>query len=153
VHADEGRRAGNPDRHQARPRRGRRPLGDIGRAAARAAGRDRPAAAARRACDRGPSQPAWPGLGQALPGGQAGGPVVNAPVSADSLRQSMAGFRSDREADWKAFEALLARAEARSPKALTEEELLSLPILYRSALSSLSVARATSLDNALIAYL
>lgn len=70
-----------------------------------------------------------------------------------SLRQSLAGFRSDREADWKAFEALLDRAEKRSPKALTEEELLSLPVLYRSALSALSVARATSLDSALIAYL
>jgi uncharacterized membrane protein SpoIIM required for sporulation len=78
---------------------------------------------------------------------------VNAPVGTDSLRQSIAGFRSDREADWKAFEALLGRVETRSPKSLSEEELLSLPILYRSALSSLSVARATSLDNALIAYL
>jgi uncharacterized membrane protein SpoIIM required for sporulation len=73
--------------------------------------------------------------------------------SSESLRQSLAGFRSDREADWKMFEALLDRVERRSPKALTEEELLSLPVLYRSALSALSVARATSLDNALIAYL
>jgi len=78
---------------------------------------------------------------------------LNASVKEDSLRQSLAGFRADREADWKAFEALLARVEKRSPKALSEEELLSLPVLYRSALSSLSVARATSLDNALIAYL
>jgi uncharacterized membrane protein SpoIIM required for sporulation len=74
-------------------------------------------------------------------------------VEKDSLRQSLAGFRADREADWKAFDALLDRVEKRSPKALSEEELLSLPVLYRSALSSLSVARATSLDNALIAYL
>jgi len=36
---------------------------------------------------------------------------------------------------------------------LSEDELLSLPLLYRSALSSLSVARATSLDSALVAYL
>jgi uncharacterized membrane protein SpoIIM required for sporulation len=78
---------------------------------------------------------------------------LNGPANEDSLRQSLAGFRSDREADWKAFEALLVRAEKQSPKALSEEELLSLPVLYRSALSSLSVARATSLDNALIAYL
>jgi uncharacterized membrane protein SpoIIM required for sporulation len=78
---------------------------------------------------------------------------VNAPLHEHSLRQSLAGFRSDREAGWKAFEALLDRVERRSPKALAEEELLSLPMLYRSALSSLSVARATSLDNALIAYL
>ena len=78
---------------------------------------------------------------------------MSARAGGDSLRQSLAGFRSDREADWKAFEALLTRAEKRSPKALSEEELLSLPVLYRSALSSLSVARATSLDNALTGYL
>jgi hypothetical protein len=78
---------------------------------------------------------------------------VNAPVGAEGVRQSLAGFRSDREADWKAFDTLLTRVEKRSPKALSDEELLSLPILYRSTLSSLSVARATSLDNALIAYL
>ncbi len=71
----------------------------------------------------------------------------------DRLRQSLAGFRADREADWRAFDALLSSAERRSPKALTESELLSLPVLYRSALSSLSVARATSLDKALVAYL
>ena len=78
---------------------------------------------------------------------------MSARADGEGLRQSLAGFRSDREADWKAFEALLTRAEKRSPKALSEEELLSLPVLYRSALSSLSVARATSLDKALVAYL
>ncbi|MDH6234536.1 putative membrane protein SpoIIM required for sporulation [Mesorhizobium soli] len=78
---------------------------------------------------------------------------MNAPVSVDGVRQSLASFRSERERDWKAFEELIARAEKRSPKALTDEELLSLPVLYRSTLSALSVARATSLDNGLIAYL
>lgn len=71
----------------------------------------------------------------------------------NAVRQSLASFRQEREADWKAFEALLARVEKRAPRALSEEELLSLPLLYRSALSSLSVARATSLDNALVSYL
>ena len=71
----------------------------------------------------------------------------------DAVRQTLAGFRSEREADWKAFEALLTRVEKRAPRALSEDELLSLPLLYRSTLSSLSVARATSLDNALIGYL
>lgn len=71
----------------------------------------------------------------------------------DAIRQSLASFRREREADWTAFEALLARVEKRAPRALSEDELLSLPLLYRSALSSLSVARATSLDNALISYL
>lgn len=78
---------------------------------------------------------------------------MNLPVSADGVRQSLASFRSDREADWKAFDDLLTRAEKHSPKSLTDDELLSLPVLYRSTLSSLSVARATSLDNALIGYL
>ena len=53
----------------------------------------------------------------------------------------------------EAFEALLTRVEKRAPRALSDDELLALPVLYRSTLSSLSVARATSLDNALIAYL
>ena len=78
---------------------------------------------------------------------------MTAPVSPDGIRQSLAGFRSERERDWKAFEDLIERAEKHSPKTLTDEELLSLPVLYRSTLSSLSVARATSLDSALIAYL
>lgn len=80
-------------------------------------------------------------------------PVPGDAVRGDAVRQSLASFRREREADWKAFEALLARVEKRAPRALSEEELLSLPLLYRSALSSLSVARATSLDSALIAYL
>ena len=32
------------------------------------------------------------------------------------MRQSLAGFRPEREADWKAFEALLARVEKRAPR-------------------------------------
>ncbi|MER8409595.1 stage II sporulation protein M [Mesorhizobium sp. M0185] len=80
-------------------------------------------------------------------------PVRSNAVRGDAVRQSLASFRREREADWKAFEALLARVEKRAPRTLSEEELLSLPLLYRSALSSLSVARATSLDNALVGYL
>ncbi len=78
---------------------------------------------------------------------------MNAPSNHDGVRQSLAGFRREREADWKAFEALLSRVENRAPRTLSEDELLSLPILYRATLSSLSVARATSLDGALISYL
>ena len=78
---------------------------------------------------------------------------MSAPAGNDVVRQSLASFRLEREADWTNFEALLTRAEKRPPRSLSEDELLSLPLLYRSALSSLSVARATSLDNALVAYL
>lgn len=74
-------------------------------------------------------------------------------ASAGGVRQSLDSFRADREGDWRAFDELLTRAEKRSPNTLSDDELLSLPILYRSTLSSLSVARATSLDQALIAHL
>lgn len=62
-------------------------------------------------------------------------------------------FREEREADWQRLEELLRRAEGGSLRALSDEDLLELPVLYRAALSSLSVARETSLDMALIAYL
>ena len=66
--------------------------------------------------------------------------------------QSAAAFRAEREADWEAFEELLNRVEKRGPRRLTEDELLQLPRLYRATLSSLSLARAISLDQALIAH-
>lgn len=62
-------------------------------------------------------------------------------------------FRADREADWKALEALLDRADKGSLRKLSDEEVLALPRLYRATVSSLSVARATSLDADLVAYL
>jgi uncharacterized membrane protein SpoIIM required for sporulation len=62
-------------------------------------------------------------------------------------------FRAEREADWRALEALLAKAERGRVRQLSDDDLLRLPVLYHGALSSLSVARATSLDAALVAYL
>jgi uncharacterized membrane protein SpoIIM required for sporulation len=62
---------------------------------------------------------------------------VSALPSADSRR-----FRAAREDEWRRLEALLVRAERKS-----------LPTLYRGALSSLSVARETSLDLELVTYL
>ena len=59
----------------------------------------------------------------------------------------------EREADWLKLEVLLDRALTRSAKALSSDELVELPRAYRSTLSALSVARATSLDKELIAYL
>ena len=69
------------------------------------------------------------------------------------LRLKSSRFRAEREADWLRLEQLLARAEKRSASALSDDELIAMPVLYRSALSSLSVARATSLDQNLIDYL
>jgi uncharacterized membrane protein SpoIIM required for sporulation len=62
-------------------------------------------------------------------------------------------FRAVREDDWRRLEAILTTAEKRSVRALSDEDLLALPILYRGALSSLSVARETSLDLELVNYL
>lgn len=62
-------------------------------------------------------------------------------------------FRAEREADWAALETLLDRAERKSLRGLSDDDLIALPQLYRATLSALSVARATSLDADLIAYL
>jgi len=64
-----------------------------------------------------------------------------------------ARFRLEREADWKKLEDLLNRFEKGRGSSLTDDEVIAIPVLYRSALSSLSVARAISLDNSLINYL
>ncbi len=62
-------------------------------------------------------------------------------------------FRIEREADWRRLEVLLEKVEQKSPRRLTTKELLEVPLLYRSALASLSTARSISLDQGLIDYL
>lgn len=62
-------------------------------------------------------------------------------------------FRLEREGDWRRLETLLERLEGGSIRRLSDEEIIALPVLYRQALSSLSVARATSLDQGLTDYL
>lgn len=62
-------------------------------------------------------------------------------------------FRKKREDSWKALEKLLYQIEKRGMKSLDHKEITDLPVLYRSTLSSLSVARSTSLDQNLVAYL
>lgn len=62
-------------------------------------------------------------------------------------------FRQEREETWKRLEALLKRVEGGRAGSLSDEDMLALPALYRATLSSLSVARATSLDAALVDYL
>ncbi len=64
-----------------------------------------------------------------------------------------ARFRAEREGDWQRLETLLQRVERSRLRALSDDDLIALPLLYRATLSSLSVARATSLDRALIDYL
>ena len=76
---------------------------------------------------------------------------MNAPVVALTLKS--AEFRKEREQSWRELELLLARAGRRGVTALTPDELERLPLLYRAALSSLSVARAIALDRHLLLYL
>ena len=71
----------------------------------------------------------------------------------DETRLRSVRFRREREESWRHLEKLLAQVERRSARSLSDEDLVVFPALYRAALSSLSVARETSLDQALIDYL
>ncbi len=62
-------------------------------------------------------------------------------------------FRAAHQEAWQRLEAIVTRIEKRSVRALPEEDLLALPVLYRTTLSSLAIARETSLDRALQTYL
>lgn len=62
-------------------------------------------------------------------------------------------FRRAREANWRDLERLVDAAEKRGVRALAPADLQRLPLLYRSTLSSLSVARAIALDRNLLLYL
>lgn len=62
-------------------------------------------------------------------------------------------FRLERQSTWERLDGLLTQIEKRSPASLSDEDMLAIPALYRATLSSLSVARATSLDAALVDYL
>ena len=69
------------------------------------------------------------------------------------LRLKSYEFRRERERVWRELEDLLARADQRGVSGLSAQELARLPALYQSALSSLSVARAISLDRNVVDYL
>jgi len=71
-----------------------------------------------------------------------GGPMVNA-----------TRFRAAHQDVWERLDAIVTRIDKRSVRVLDEEDLLALPVLYRTTLSSLSVARETSLDRGLQTYL
>jgi hypothetical protein len=62
-------------------------------------------------------------------------------------------FRKGREQGWRELDALVLRVERRGIRSLSLDELQRLPILYRAALSSLSVARTIALDRNLLLYL
>ena len=63
------------------------------------------------------------------------------------------GFRREREGTWAELETLVQRVERGGIADLSPADVSRLPVLYRATLSSLSVARAISLDANLLAYL
>jgi len=91
-----------------------------------------------------------PLLGKAL-GGTGRQRAGDAAVAAAALRSDR--FRQEREGDWKRLDGIVTRLERGSLRRLADEDLLALPALYRTAASSLSVARETSLDAATLAWL
>ena len=62
-------------------------------------------------------------------------------------------FRQRREREWTDLAGIVDRVLKRGLRTLNEVELEELPRLYRSALSSLAVARRTAMDRALVSYL
>lgn len=78
-------------------------------------------------------------------------PIEDMAVNRAVLRSDR--FRQDREADWKRLEGLVSQIEKGRYRRLSDDDLIALPTLYRTLVSSLSVARESSLDAATIAYL
>ena len=74
-------------------------------------------------------------------------------MNAPAFSLKSAQFRREREEAWRELEMLLMRVESKGLRDLTATELNRLPVLYRGAASSLSVATAISLDKNLLDYL
>lgn len=70
-----------------------------------------------------------------------------------ALQLKSAAFRAEREASWRELEGLVLAVERRGIRGLSAAEMARLPVLYRASLSSLSVARAISLDRNVLDYL
>lgn len=78
---------------------------------------------------------------------------IAAPADIESAALRSDRFRLERETDWRRLEDIVKRMERGGLRRVSDEELLALPTLYRTAASSLSVARETSLDRATLSYL
>jgi uncharacterized membrane protein SpoIIM required for sporulation len=62
-------------------------------------------------------------------------------------------FRKEREGAWRELERLLGLVERGGLASLGARDLARIPLLYRTVVSSLSVARAIAQDRNLLAYL
>jgi len=83
--------------------------------------------------------------------GQVTNPGGEQAVAAAVLRSDR--FRLEREADWVRLDGMITAMEKGRLKRLADDDVMALPVLYRNLLSSLSIARESSLDAGLIAYL
>src|SRR3546814_4737387 len=72
---------------------------------------------------------------------QAEEPVVSASLGAEPILVNATRFRLANEVDWARLDRIVGTIEKKSVRALDDDDLLALPVLYRGALSSLSVAR------------
>lgn len=80
------------------------------------------------------------------------GSVVAPPdIETAALRSDR--FRLEREGEWRRLEDIVKRMEGGGLRRIADDDLLALPTLYRTAASSLAVARETSLDASTLAYL
>ena len=77
--------------------------------------------------------------------------TAHAPIDAPLVNATR--FRMAHQADWERLDAIVTHMEKKSIRAVRDDDLLALPSLYRTTLSSLSIARDTSLDRSLITYL
>ena len=76
---------------------------------------------------------------------------TDAAIEAAALRSDR--FRQEREGDWQRLDAIVTQLEKGRLRRLSDDDVLALPVLYRTVASSLSVARETSLDAATLGYL
>lgn len=78
---------------------------------------------------------------------------IAAPPDIESAALRSDRFRLEREGEWRRLEDIVKRMEGGGLRRIPDNDLLALPTLYRTAASSLAVARETSLDAATLAYL
>lgn len=78
---------------------------------------------------------------------------VAAPPDIESAALRSDRFRLEREGEWLRLEDIVKRMEGGGLGRISDADLIALPALYRTAVSSLSVARETSLDAATLVYL